>query len=160
MQRKTARADAIDHDSLHESIGGVFAWGPDRQELSAGNALLELGQLHSDPRIIGKAARYSGRALQLFQSAPRSSTIETSARVDLATALLLAGELDGARESLEPIFVLPGDRRTSRFLARLEQVCAQLDNPRFDGSPRTRELRADLREYGKVSALQALPRER
>lgn len=157
---EAARADATDHDALNEDVGGVFAWGPERQELSAGNALLKLGQAHPDPRIFAQAARHSRRALELFQSAPRSSTIETSTHVDLAAALLMAEELDGARQALEPIFALPGDRRTGRVLARLEQVRAQLGNPRFVGSPQTRELVADLKEFGNVSALQALPPER
>lgn len=116
---EAARAGSADHDALNEHIGGVFAWGPERQELSAGNALLKLGRLHPDRRIVAEAAQHSRRALELFGSAPRSSTIATSAQVDLATALLMAEELDGASQALEPIFTLPGDRRTGRVLARL-----------------------------------------
>jgi hypothetical protein len=162
-----ARADSHGGDPLHEGIGGVFAWGEDRQELCAGSAYLQLAYMMSGNRnqpeldkILARVIHHIERALGLFQQAVpvrRSSTIESSARVDLAAAHLLQGDLEKTQDTLTSILDLPADRRTQRVLTRLDHLRGQLADPHLTRSSRARQLNEQILDFTATATVRALP---
>jgi len=113
-----ARADDGD-DDLHDTIGGEFGFGISQQARCASTAWLQVNQ-------VDKAASAASRALSFATEAAQSgapwSTIEAEARVDLATCQLLAGQLDGAEDTLAPLWAMPADWRRAGLVGRLNKV--------------------------------------
>jgi len=113
-----ARADD-GHDVLHDGIGGEFGFGASQQARCASTAWLQVNRTD-------KAAAAASTALTLTTEAALPgvpwSTIEAEARVDLATCQLLAGQLEGAEETLAPLWAMPADWRRIGLIGRLNKV--------------------------------------
>lgn len=144
---------ADDQDDLHDEIGGEFGFDAARQAFCAGSAYLGLGD--------GIAAEEQAQhALTLYAAASadeRAYSPENGARIDLGTARLLRGDLDGAREALIPVFTLPPVQRVVVLTGRLGQARALLAGDRFATSRAARQLDGEIHEFSADTAAQALP---
>lgn len=130
-------------DDLAGSIGGEFAFGPARQELSAGATLLALG-LHKD------AARHAQAAISLHEELPAAQRWTGGlhgARVDLATAHSLDRDLDAASEVLAPTLALAPEQRTERVTARMRALRRHLSVGGLQASPRASGLAEQIEEF-------------
>jgi hypothetical protein len=116
-----ARADQ-GSDELHDVVGGEFGFSSAQQARCDGTAWLQV----QHPIEAIEAAR---RALALVahdsSSAPWS-TVEAEARVDLATCLVLAGDVDAVPETLAPLWQMPAPWRRAGLLGRVEKVLTVL----------------------------------
>ncbi|MFD4621497.1 hypothetical protein [Streptomyces sp. NPDC058475] len=77
----------------------------------------------------------------------RSYGDEALARLDIVTARIAAGEIEGAGEQLQPILELPGDRRIRQLGDAVQGVARLLEEPRFARSRVARELADATRGY-------------
>lgn len=145
--------DADSRDELHDGIGGEFGYNEARQELSAGTAYVTL-------RDGVAAEQHAQRALEILGTYPpeqRAYYTEHAARVDLAIAKLLRGDLAGARETLAPVFALPPAQRVSGVTSRLEQARTLLGAEVFRTSRAARQLAADIADFTADTTGRALP---
>lgn len=109
-------------DLLQDQIGGEFRFDHARAAACVGATWLHLNDG-------AQAERRLRQALDAHQTLPpthRSTAPINGARVDLATAYLLAGDLQAAQETIEPIFQLPGTQRISTISGRLAQMRRRL----------------------------------
>ena len=82
------------------------------------------------------------------------------AQIELATARLRVGELDGARPALSVVLALPPGMRIDPFPQRLETVRAELARSRYHGSAQASDLAAEIEDFSRdtiVGTLSALP---
>ncbi|MGH8903966.1 MAG: hypothetical protein ACRDYA_20385 [Egibacteraceae bacterium] len=123
-------------DELHDSVGGLFRWDTARQEMCAVDAYLQLVDLRQRDLdqmqlrwLTDQVVLHGQRALAAsLTAAPgaRSATLETSMRLDVATAYTLLGDERRVQETLAGIFDLPADRHTYPLLYRLGRLRAEL----------------------------------
>ncbi|HEY9475002.1 MAG TPA: hypothetical protein VIS06_14260, partial [Mycobacteriales bacterium] len=140
-------------DDLHDEIGGEFGFGAARQAFCAGSAYIGL-------RDGAAAEEHAQRALTLYASAPageRAYSAENGARIDLGTARLLRGDLDGAREALAPVLALPPVHRVVVLTGRLGQARTLLAGEAFTGSRVARQLDGEIHQFSADTAARALP---
>jgi hypothetical protein len=138
-----ARASTAAADDLAGSIGGEFVFGPARQELSAGATFLAL-----DEPV--RAANHAAAALGFYESGPseqRAIGGVHGARVDLAIARALGGDVDGVLDAVGPTLRLAAEHRTSRLNARLHRLRGHLASPRLRGSLRAGQLADDVEGF-------------
>ncbi|WP_371500262.1 DNA-binding protein [Kitasatospora sp. NBC_00374] len=139
---------AVEHDDLHDGVAGEFLHGPERIARSHGTTFL---LLHDS----AGAQEHARRVLELQNSLPtdqRLPRIEAEARADLASALILGGELDEAVEVLTPIAALAPDRRPAGLVERVINVRRLLTTESVRTSPAAVALSDSLEEYTRVSA--------
>jgi transcriptional regulator with XRE-family HTH domain len=140
-------------DELFDSIGGMFSYPQAKQSQVATITYLKLG----DHR---QATREAAQALDLYESAPddqRAFGNEASARIDLARTYILNRELEGARESLGPVFNLPPIQRQEWFILRLRELQPELSRPPFVRSPQAVELIERVEDYCTYTVKKELP---
>jgi hypothetical protein len=129
-------------DCLADDIGGEFAFGPARQEMSAGSTMLALGEG-------ADAAVHAQATLDLFDAMPpeqhRAASIH-GARVDLSIARVMASDLDAVADVLAPTLALAPERCTERITARLRTLSGHLAGTRFRGSPHAGHLITEIEE--------------
>jgi hypothetical protein len=96
------------NDPLQDEIGGEFRFDHSRRALCAGTSFVALGD--------GEQAEIEATAaLALFGELPEQARFvadEHGARVDLATARTLRGDLAGAEDALVPVFALDVEQRS------------------------------------------------
>lgn len=137
-----------DMDDLHDGIGGEFHHDAARLARSHGTTCLLL-------RDGVGAEEHTARVLDLQAALPpgrRTPRIEAEARTDRAATLLIAGELEGAREMIIPIAQLPPDRRIAGLVERVHQVRNLLTTEPLRTAAAARALGEDLEEYIRASA--------
>ncbi|WP_300007468.1 hypothetical protein [Pseudonocardia sp.] len=108
------------------SFGGILTFPFAKQLYYVGGALTTAG--HPD------AERLALEAIRLYESGPveeRSYGDEALARVDVATARLNAGDLDGAVAALAPVLELPPAQRIHQLCDGLVRVRSALALPPF-----------------------------
>jgi hypothetical protein len=125
-------------DDLVE-IGGDFDLSRASQHYLAGSALIEI------PGAEDSAAGELGHATDLYAAGPdpgetHGYTMEALARIELATARLRAGHLDGAVAAAEPVLALPSAKRITSMSQRLGRVRAELASPGYRGSAEASSL--------------------
>ncbi|WP_244257371.1 XRE family transcriptional regulator [Kitasatospora cineracea] len=126
-------------------LPGVFTFPEAKQWTYAGTALLALGSR----RHVNRAIEASSRAITLYESAPQqeqSSGDLLAARLDLASAHLAHGDLDGVQEKLSVVLDAAPDRRTASISSRLRALSTRLAQPAYAGSPVVLRLRENVRE--------------
>ncbi|MFD8378947.1 XRE family transcriptional regulator [Streptomyces sp. NPDC059679] len=136
-------------------LPGVFTFPEAKQWTYAGTTLLALGGRH-----VGRAIEASSRAIVLYESAPQedqSSGDIQAARLDLATAHLANGDIDGLRDKLITVLEMEPGRRTASISKRLLAVSARLSEPVYAGSPMVLDLRENVREACSRPALTNSP---
>ncbi|MBB5841133.1 hypothetical protein [Kribbella italica] len=141
---------ALDNE-LYGATGGEFGWGPSRHAACAGTALLTVGQ--GDSAVV----RISD-AISLVVEDPFSGLEPARARVDLATAELLAGRLDAGVEAIDSVWTIPAPHRRHGLTGRMDQLARQLTSRDWRDTPRAIELRDQIEVFNSeaVSRL-ALP---
>ncbi|MFF7953995.1 helix-turn-helix domain-containing protein [Streptomyces griseorubiginosus] len=112
---------ARDTANTPDEIGGLFSCGPARQENYHAAVRLRLGQ----PT---QALLAADRGLDLLR-AQHVRAYGTLAQIHIsrATALVAAGEPEGAYEALGPVFALSPDRRLAPVSNRLNELAAGLN---------------------------------
>jgi len=133
------------NDELLE-IGGEFKLSQASQHSLAGSALIEI------PGAEDSAADELLRATELYATGPPEGesyryTLEARARIDLATARLRAGQLDGASLAVEPVLILPIAKRTIELSKRLSVLRAEISKPRYQGSPLAEDLDERIEDF-------------
>jgi len=133
------------NDELLE-IGGEFKLSQASQHSLAGSALIEI------PGAEGSAADELLSATELYATGPPEGesyryTLEARARIDLATARLRAGQLDGASLAVEPVLILPIAKRTIELSKRLSVLRAEISKPRYQGSPLAEDLDERIEDF-------------
>ena len=115
------------NDPLLDEIGGEFGFDHSRRALCAGTSFVALGD--------GEQAEVEATAaLALFGELPDQARFvvdEYGARVDLATARTLRGDLAGTEDALVPVFALDLDRRTETMSRRLTSLGRMLGSARY-----------------------------
>ncbi len=134
-------------DELHDAVGGEFGFSAERLAMSTSTTALLVG----DSVQAEAAAR---RALTLLAQKPQDSQsphIRGGAAADLAHARLLANDVDGAAEALEPVWEIPAEQRKTGIVVRAARIGRHLSQPAYHGAQLTRELCERIEEYTRVS---------
>lgn len=132
-------AQELDHagdDPFLDDIGGELSFDRSRRALSAGAAYVALGDGE-------QAETEAAAALELFGEMPRHmrwGAGELSARVDMATARALRGDLAGTEEALTSVFELDMDRRTEALCRRLTGLGRLVGTSRYRGAIEARRI--------------------
>jgi hypothetical protein len=137
------RSEGRDGDDLADGLGGEFVFGRERQELSAGAALLALDQ-HAD------AARHAEAAVGLFDqmlAEQRWTSGLHGARIDLATAHTLALDLDAATDALAATMALGPEHRTERVMVRMRALRQHVSAARYRGSLHASRFADEIEEF-------------
>lgn len=140
-------------DELHDGIGGELGYEPARIQVSAATAHVRLGDGPT-------AEQHAQRALEMYESLPvadRAYYAEYGARVDLAAARVLRGDLPGARDALIPVFALAPAQRVAGVLGRLDQVHILLAAPIYRDSREARQLADDITDFTTTTPAHPLP---
>ncbi len=140
-----AREQSAAPDALTR-FGGLLTFPLAKQEYYIGGTLALLGEHH-------QAEHHAAAAVDLYENGPeehRSYGDEALARLDIVTARLTAGEIEGAGEQLQPLLELPADRRIRQLGDAMHQVTRLLEEPRFARSPIARELADATRGYQAI----------
>lgn len=160
-----ARAAAGDHHSAlrtlalaHEARGaagpdqlpGVFSFPEAKQWAYAGTTLLAVG---GDEQV-RHATSASTHAVELYRAGPeedRSPGDLQAARLDLATAYLAGGDVEGAGAKLSEVF--GADTYTASITIRLRNLAALLGSEPYRGAQSAVDLRAHIQEVTVRPAL-------
>ncbi|GAA0921486.1 hypothetical protein [Nonomuraea longicatena] len=158
-----ARAEDQGSDEL-QMIGGVFLWDEVRQRRCFSTALLQLLHQRGDDfetaavrRFTGQVLTHTQQALDMAQALPtdeRSQMVEATIRIEMATALVLLGDLPGARECLAVALRLPADMRSLPVLHRLVGMRTRLA---AQTGRAARQLGDDVAAFVQGSTVKALP---
>ncbi|MFC4014636.1 hypothetical protein ACFOY2_45950 [Nonomuraea purpurea] len=161
---KDARAADEGGDELQE-IGGVFDWDPVREQRCFGSALLQLLQLRRndfEPAAVegftSRVLEHTRAALAVAQGLPqhlRSTVVESTILIEMATAFVILGDLVNARQTMDAVLGLPSDMRTFPVVHRMRGLHAQLSLAQQ--TQQTRTLGADLTAFMEAAAIRALP---
>jgi hypothetical protein len=95
----------------------------------------------------------------MYETGPveqRSYGDEALARVDVTTARLALGDLDGAREALRPVLDLAPERRIEQLAVGLGRVRSALIVPRYARVQIAREIIQDVDQYQAESVTRSL----
>ena len=125
---------------------GIFVFPESKFEFYAGNGLAALGK-----RSASSAEEHSRLAVEMFQYGSfeqRSYTDELLARIHVAVALVLQGDVDEVFDVLSPVIESPAPQRTSwhlHWLRRLERLVNR--NAEFNDSAFSRELSEKVQDF-------------
>ncbi|HEX5403149.1 MAG TPA: hypothetical protein VFX16_12685 [Pseudonocardiaceae bacterium] len=145
--------DRAGDDPFLDEIGGELGFDRSRRALCAGASFVVLGDGE-------RAERDAIAALDLFGKMPeqvRWGAGELGARVDLATARTLSGDLAGTEEALSAVLALPPDRRTEAISLRLASLGRMLGGKQFQGAVEASRMGEAIEDFtahslGRVTA--------
>ncbi|MGW1158938.1 helix-turn-helix domain-containing protein [Streptomyces sp. NPDC002519] len=147
-----AREETPEKDEV-EQFGGLLSFPVAKQEYYLGGTFALLGE-HAD------AERHATAAVERYVTGPpeeRSYGDEALAVIDIVTAKLAQGDLDGAAERLRQILVLPPELRIQQLGKAMDRVAALLRQPAFAGNRDVRELADLARSYRVIDAGSRIP---
>lgn len=127
-------------------FGGLLTFPEAKQEYYIGGTYALLGDHH-------EAEKHATAAIELYEGGPREQRSygdEALARLDIVTARIAAGEIEGAGEQLQPILELPEDRRIRQIGDAMQGVARLLEDPRLARSRIARELADATRGYHAI----------
>ncbi|MGV9313268.1 helix-turn-helix domain-containing protein [Streptomyces sp. NPDC003691] len=139
-----------------DELPGVFSFPEAKQWAYAGTTLLAVGCAEQ----VRQAVAASHRAVELYRTGPeaeRSPGDLQAAHLDLATACLASGEVDGADAKLSEVFA--AERFTASITIRLRHLSALLASEPYRESQAAIELRARIHEVTRRPALPSNPME-
>jgi hypothetical protein len=139
-------------DDLHDGIGGEFGFTPERLAMSSSSTALLIHDREQAEQSAQRALHLIGQRSQ----AGRSAHILGGAAADLAMARLLADDVDGAAEALNPLWEIPGDQRVTGVLVRAGQIQQHLARPVYWSSMLTRELRDRVEDFTRTASTHQL----
>ncbi|MGW4694886.1 hypothetical protein ACWEO1_21210 [Kitasatospora cineracea] len=135
-------------DEIHDDLAGEFAFSLERVAMSNSASYLLLRD--------GTGAETSARqSLQLIAENTTESVpfiVKPQASSDLAMALLLRHDLDGAAEALEPVLALPREWRGAGLVDRLGAVRRELVSPDYRGASAAGTLAEQIEDFTAVAA--------
>lgn len=143
--RKVREAPALSSDDL-TAFGGLLTFPTAKQRYYAGSTLT-LVRRYQDAECTAL------EAIATYESGPpqhRSYGDEALARVDVATARLAAGGLDGACEALGPVLALPLTHRIQQVSDSLTRIRPTLDSPRYAHAPAALDLGQRIEAFSPV----------
>jgi transcriptional regulator with XRE-family HTH domain len=130
-------------DPLSSETGGEFAFGPARAAACAAAAWLDV----SHGLEAFEAARAALEALTSMPS-PRWPLSQVSgARIDLATACLLNGDLDASAQAIKPVLAQPASVRNVSLTGRLARTRTTLLSPAWARNSQARQLADEIGEW-------------
>ncbi|MEU9607564.1 helix-turn-helix transcriptional regulator [Streptomyces sp. NPDC048057] len=164
LEARARAAEGDNHSALrilalaHEARGaagpdelpGVFSFPEAKQWAYAGTTLLAAG----GEEEIRHAISASNRAVELYQAGPerdRSPGDLQAAHLDLATAYLASGEVEGAGAKLSEVLTAEG--YTASITIRLRNLAALLGSEPYRGAQSAVDLRAHIHEVTVRPAL-------
>jgi hypothetical protein len=150
--RQARDNDAGQRDGIVE-CGGLLTFPPAKQTYYEGSTLILAGQYVAGERVALDAIR-------LYETGPavqRSYGDEAIARVDVVTARVANGDIEGARAAIGPVLALPPERRIEQLATTLAPMLSQLEVPRL-ASHTAAELAAEIREFNASAPRAALSR--
>ncbi|MFJ7096525.1 DNA-binding protein [Streptomyces mirabilis] len=145
--RLSEEDDRDRRDELHDTVGGEFGFSVERLAMSNSTTALLIG----DATHAEASAR---RALSLLAARPQadqSAHVRAGAAADLAQALLMADDVDGAAEALAPIWSVPAEQRNTGMVVRAARIGRHLSQPKYHGAQLPRELRERIEDFTRVS---------
>jgi transcriptional regulator with XRE-family HTH domain len=148
-----AREQVDGSHELFDRLGGMFAYPQAKQSRAAAMTYIELQDYAS-------AARESQLAIDLYAGGPveeRAFGLEASARIDLARAHLLGGDLDASEETLGAVLALPSSQRQEWFVERLREFLPMLAKPPFAASEEAVRLALAIEEFCTQTAASEIP---
>ncbi|HEY6425337.1 MAG TPA: hypothetical protein VIY28_19265 [Pseudonocardiaceae bacterium] len=152
-----ARTDhARDDVRGEDDPGGMLAFPVAKQHYCAATARLWLGG-HANYR---DAERDAARAVELYETDPpeqRRLGELCLARLDLSTARLGRGDLDGTADEVQDVLAIAAQRRIESVARRLNQVARALARPRYQTSALALDLQDQIRGFANSSVPPALP---
>ncbi len=148
MAKISAAAQARDMAPAEDllEIGGQFGVSRACHHYLAGSAAADL------PGAESEAITQLDQSVQLYTAGPEpgedhSEHCKNVARVDLATALLHAGELEAAITAAGPVLALPPSRRISYLPKRLVRLRTELTAPRYRTTPEAKDLDEQIEHF-------------
>jgi hypothetical protein len=139
----SAAREAHDPDYRDDvvEIGGEFKISTATQTAHLGATLVVIPDADAQREAITELER----AVELYAAGPARGEHHywgsaAGARIDLAAAWLNVGELDAAMEILEPVLLLPPNKRVNRVLERLQRLRPVLATTRYRGAPQAADL--------------------
>lgn len=137
------------------AIGGEFNFSRASQHALAGATLIEIPGAERD------AGTELERAIELYDLGPEQGEdhgwhSQMIARIDLSTARLRAGQLDGGAAALEPVLSLAPGRHIGVLSQRIARTRAELAAPVFRGSPSASELEERIEDFGRETVAAGL----
>ena len=130
LARSAEELDRAGGDELTDGTGGEIGFDRTRRALSAGNAYVAL-------RDGARGQEEAQAALAAFAEQPealRWRAGELAARLDLAAARTLSGDLAGAEHALLPVLDLPPDQRTEALTKRMMSLGRMVTARPFQGA--------------------------
>ncbi len=137
-------------DPFLDEIGGELGFDHARRALCAGSSFVALGDGE-------QAETEATAALALFAEMPGQARFvagELGARVDLATARTLRGDLAGADDALVTVFALDPERRTEAVARRLTNLGRVLSSARYRGAVEAGRIGEAIEDF----TMRSLPR--
>ena len=142
------------NDPFLDEIGGELGFDHPRRALCAGSSFVALGdgdQAEAEATV----------ALALFGEMPERSRWaagELGARVDLAAARTLRGDLAGAEDALVPVFELDVERRTEALARRLTSLGCVLSTTRYRDAIEAIRIGDAIEDFTTCSLPHSAPR--
>jgi transcriptional regulator with XRE-family HTH domain len=127
-------------DSLSSEVGGEFAFGQARATACAAAAWLDLGQ----GREAFEAARAALEALTSLPAPRRPLSQVNGARIDLATACLLNGDLGSGTQAIKPVLAGAASPRNVSLTGRLARTRTALLAPPWVKNGQARQLADEI----------------
>ncbi|WP_431781241.1 helix-turn-helix domain-containing protein [Streptomyces chumphonensis] len=140
---RRAREERPGGDGGLSEFGGILTFPVAKQEYYVGGTYALLGRP-------AQAERHAAAAISMYENGPehaRSYGDEALARLDIVTARVAAGEIEGASEQFRHIVELPQALRIRQIDHAVDRVVSLLDAPRFARSPAVRHLSEAARSY-------------
>lgn len=140
-------------DELFDDIGGTFSSPAGKQFLAAAEGFLKLG-------LTVKAEESAQTAIDAYVSGPakdRDYANEASAQISLATARLIRGDIDAAREALRPVLALPAQRRVDWLVHDMKNFRRAITQSTLQGSSGLNELESEVENFQETMLPGELP---
>ncbi len=149
---RRAREETPEKDEV-EQFGGLLSFPVAKQEYYLGGTFALLGE-HAE------SERHATAAVERYVTGPpeeRSYGDEALAVIDIATAKLAQGDLDGAAVRLRQILALPPELRIQQLGKAMDRVAALLRQPALAGNRDVRDLADLARSYRVINAGSQIP---
>lgn len=127
-------------DSLSGEVGGEFAFGQPRAAACAAAAWLDLRQGHE----AFEAAQAALEALTNMPAPRRPLSQVNGARIDLATACLLNGDLEAGTQAIKPVLAGAASPRNVSLIGRLARTRTALLSPPWVKNGQARQLADEI----------------
>jgi hypothetical protein len=143
-----------------DDLGGMCYFSRPRQLYYAADAGASLPELRADQdEVNARTAEYAAEAIAAYENAPRDERSfgdEAGSRTDLAVARVRVGDLEGAREAIQPVLSLPVAQRIHGVVSSVINVHRAITVQPAD-TPVARAIQEEIEEYCRTPAA-ALPR--